>query len=95
MKTKNYNFRLHKDGVFPTFIFGDFNFRLDTKQVVEYLTASESDLEHVEEDDVGGRVISFVKKSNQQCMLRIETKRFEHAKHEKLFELHEVVKIRA
>lgn len=77
--------RFHNDEFknVPIFLFGDFNFRLDTGSVVQKLTEECQMLENVE--DTGERTCEFRDKRDEKSVLSVSKKSFSHMDHPSIF----------
>lgn len=77
--------RFHNDGMekFPFFLFGDFNFRLDTRGVVEKLTTG-CTKEECDLKDTSEKAQKFLDGSGQMVM-EVSRKAFTHANHHDVF----------
>lgn len=60
----------------PVFMFGDFNFRLNTRDVIEYLCGGTK--EQHGENDKGEKRIEYMRNCDQQKLLHLEIKKFDY-----------------
>lgn len=64
----------------PMYIFGDFNFRLNTKEVIEYLCGGTTQSKLFENDALDGKVktINYLRTMDRQTILKLEIKKFDY-----------------